>query len=563
MATIKLADQYIEIVANSTDPDFLHLLSSLSGVFKERRQNTFRCSVHKLPEVLRAMRNVQDSSGLVGVAKEVYDKEMLRRERTRLLKELGPDMTSDWLWPNQCLGIELAQINDRYNFFYDTRTGKTLMSLKIMYDRLRSGENRRCLVICPPNIIKAWQNDAAEHFPELKLSFFYGDTAQRYEALQTPAHIVVWSTTQLTNNIELLKQCKFDTCFFDESSKLKNYRSQISESALELAKHIKSWYNLSATPAPNCESEYYTQMRIIDPYIFNPFRTHFVSRYFDNTSRDKNYEKLKIKEDKYEEFMSIIEDYSIYVDQKSLPTAGKEWHNVYFELPQEVKDIYDEMRVQKSAEIKGVSIEPSIAAAIRAKLNQIASEFVLDTEAIKSNKIARMLKLNENKAETIAIGTSSRVEALDKLLKQLGEQKVVIWANYKEEFAMIRELLKDDARYINGETSVADKEQYIYSDFKKGPLRYLVCHPASVGMGINLTEAHVAIYYSLNDSWEALKQSSERIYGHIAVQPHKCHYYMLMARGTINEVIYDNVTNKRDLSTGLLLHLQGRFNSDR
>ena len=68
-------------------------------------------------------------------------------------------MTSDWLWKHQCLGIELAQINRRYNFFYDTRTGKTLMMLRIMHDRLVSGEAKRCLVICPSAIVKAWLND--------------------------------------------------------------------------------------------------------------------------------------------------------------------------------------------------------------------------------------------------------------------------------------------------------------------------------------------------------------------------------------------------------------------
>ena len=75
-------------------------------------------------------------------------------------------------------------------------------------------------------------------------------------------------------------------------------------------------------------------------------------------------------------------------------------------------------------------------------------------------------------------------------------------------------------------------------------------------MGINLTAAHIAIYYSLNDSWEALKQSSERIVGHINIQPKKCIYYIMQAEGTVNELVYNNVTNKRDVSIGFLEHLQ-------
>jgi hypothetical protein len=61
-----------------------------------------------------------------------------------------------------------------------------------------------------------------------------------------------------------------------------------------------------------------------------PARTRFVEKYFDNKSRSRNYEKLVIKWNMEDEFMSIVEDYSIYVDQAVMPTAGKEWHVVQF-----------------------------------------------------------------------------------------------------------------------------------------------------------------------------------------------------------------------------------------
>ena len=76
-------------------------------------------------------------------------------------------------------------------------------------------------------------------------------------------------------------------------------------------------------------------------------------------------------------------------------------------------------------------------------------------------------------------------------------------------------------------------------------------------MGVNLTEAHIAIYYSLNYSWEQLKQSSERIRGHIKVQPKKAIYYILAARGTIDEAIYSVVKNKKASSREFLAILEG------
>ena len=485
----------------------------------------------------------------------MYTEEMRRRCNTLDLKNNGPQYQNEALWKHQRLGVDLAAVNRRYNFFYDTRTGKTKMMLEVMYNRLKTGEAKRCVVFCPSAIVKAWLSDAAD-YPELRVVAFYGAPAERMKALSTPAHIIIWSTEFVHDNLELLKAAKFDICVFDESSKIKSYKAQLSKDMLELSLCIPSWYNLSATPAPNGKHEYYIQMRCIDYYVFSTARCHFVQKYFDDISRNRNYEKLVIKPNMEDEFMNIVNDYSIYVDQKVMPTAGKEWLPIYFDLDQEATIMYKTMCTDMYAEVEGISITTDMAAAMRNKLNQITSGFLIDTGAKKQNELDAKLGYKPAAKEVYRLSNRTRINVLNSLLNNIGKQKVVIWANYAEEFRELYELLGDSARYIRGGTSVEDKEQFIYRDFKKGPIQYLVCHPLSVGMGINLTEAHIAIYYSLNDSWEAFKQSSERICGHIAVQPNKCQYYIILANKTVNELIYDNIINKRDSSTGFMEHLK-------
>ena len=548
---------YIQLVAASTDAGLHALITKIPNIEKGRARDTYFCSLRKLPEILEILRGITESSQItVDSIKTLYEEETLRRSHTQMLKDLGPDMTSDWLWSHQCLGIELAQVNRRYNFYYDTRTGKTLMCLRILYDRLKSGKARRCLIICPTSIIHSWLDDAAKYFPELKIVAFYGDAAKRARALNEPAHIIIWATEHVANYIDVLKAVEFHTCVFDESSKLKNYKTKIAEATRELSLTIPSWYNLSATPAPNGEYEYYTQMRCLDPYVFSPARTRFIAKYFDNVSRSTKFEILRIKENMREDFMKTIEDYSLYVDQSVMPTAGKEWHVVNYELPESTMVLYNQMRSKMAAEVEDVVITADMAAAMRAKLNQITSGFLMDTEAIKENAVRRKIGEAESETEVYDLEDRTRIITLSNILASEPESKAVIWANYRAEFEMLKEFFGERARYIHGGTSITEKEQYIYDEFKRGSLQYLVCHPLSVGMGINLTEAHIAVYYSLNDSWEAFKQSSERIYGHIAVQPHKCHYYILQATGTVNELIYQNLIHKRNASTGLLEHLK-------
>lgn len=560
MNRILVNEYYVTIIADSTDKDFLHFLSFAATadilVDKQRSRDTYNCSLRALPEILKMLRPTVPVESMPEIFRRKYYKEITRRERTALLKQYGPDNTHPFLWTHQQLGVELAEVNDRYGFFYDTRTGKTMMSYQIMLNALRNGA-KRAVVICPSAIIKSWKDDAKQ-FPQLKVAAYYGDSIDKANALRTPCHIMLWSMEIAADCLNMLKAAKFDLCFVDESSKLKNRKSKISEAMLELSREIPRWYCLSATPAPNGEYEYYTQIKCIDPYAFPDAVGHFENRYFNDLSRNKNYKKLVIKPELKQSFMDMIAEYSIYVDQSVMPTAGKEWFTVGFELPTELKQYYDRMRTEMYAEVGGVTITADMAAAMRAKLNQITSGFIMDTDAIKENKLNKLRGTYADEKERYRL-SDYRIDELDTLLKSFGDKKVVIWANYQEEFEMIEDLLGTRARYIRGGCGVRDKEAYI-DLFRNGNLQYLVCHPLSIGMGNNFTVSHTVVYYSMTDSWEALKQSSERVAGHISVQPNKCQYYIMLAKGSVDELIYDNVTHKRDDSTGFLNHLEARFN---
>ena len=559
MNKIQVYQNFIQIVADSTDVPFLSLISQFSDIEKQRTRDTYRCSIHMLPEVLRVLRGIEDSSGLQSPVKEYYEEEMLRRSMTAELLQNGPDEEYPGLWNHQNLGVCLAKYNRRFNFFYDTRTGKTRMSYRIMLNALKARKARRCLVVAPAAIIPDWLSDATQ-FPELKVVAYYKSEKQKREALTMPSHIVLWSLGTFADNLELLKKIKFDMVVFDESSKLKNHHSAMAKAALELSQLVPSWYNLSATPAPNGEHEYYIQMRCVDPYCFSSARTHFVNKYFINMSRDSRYEKLRLNPDMYEAFMQKIKEYSIFVDQSVIPMAEKQWNVIEYDMAATTAAVYKQMATDAAIQLAdSTTITAEQAAAIRVKLSQITSGFILDSYAIKKNIVSRKLGEAVDAKEVYQIGDCERLQHLQTVLSFIQRKdpgaSVIIWANYTEEFTMLKELLGASARIIRGGTSTSAKEEII-SSFRAKSFRYLIAHPRSIGMGINLTVAHWAVYYSITDSWEALKQSSERICGHISIQPHTCRYLVIVARNTVNGIIYDNVINKRDDSLALLEHVK-------
>ena len=151
-----------------------------------------------------------------------------------------------------------------------------------------------------------------------------------------------------------------------------------------------------------------------------------------------------------------------------------------------------------------------------------------------------------------------RLRKLNVLLEnECSGEQVLIWANYRKEFELISKMLGDRCRCIYGGVSLQDKNGAIRL-FKSGRIQYLVANPASADKGLTLTNAHKAVYFSLNWSYELFKQSMERIYGDISKQPKHCDYYIMIAKGTIDRVLYSDVLQgKGSASYAVLNHLKG------
>lgn len=178
----------------------------------------------------------------------------------------------------------------------------------------------------------------------------------------------------------------------------------------------------------------------------------------------------------------------------------------------------------------------------------------MDTRAIKENAFYDDSNLSE-----WYLLDNYRFKRLEDLLmsEDIRDKQVLIWANYRKEFEIIQSLLGERCRCVYGGTSINEKNEAIRL-FKSGEIQYLIANPASADKGLTLTNAHICIYFSLNWSYELFKQSMERIYGDISKQPEHCHYYVFIAKGTIDRILYSDVLQgKGDASYAVLNHLKG------
>lgn len=561
------SDNYIEINCDRGDTETLSKLTSFNPVHSNRIKTKFWLSPTHIVEVLKEFRGITEDNFIAAPPQVVIRrrKELRAKAMVEDLIENGPredcyineNLT---LMRHQQLGREIARWRDRFCFFYDTRTGKTPLSLSIIYDDLKENPSHKWLVVCPLILIdNAWLEDANTFFPDIKTVSCHATTPKkRAEKMAQSASIYITNVESFAKYKEDFEKMGFHGCIVDESSTMKSHKSKTSGALVDFAQKMKRFYLLSGTPAPNGEWEYYKQLQAIDYYGVQESYTQFKNYFFIDISHNSNYEKLVVRPDRKDELYAMIKKYSLYVDKEDvLTTPGRTFHEVEFELPDGLKKHYNKMKNDLCIELEaneGIKITAPSAAAKLNKLNQITSGFIMDTKAIKENKFYDDSSLSE-----WYLLDDFRFKKLQDLLESsdLRDKQVLIWANYRKEFELIQSLLGERCRCVYGGTTITEKNESIQL-FKSGKIQYLIANPASADKGLTLTNAHISIYFSLNWSYELFKQSMERIYGDIRKQPKHCHYYIFIAKNSIDRILYSEVLQgKGDSSYAVLNHLKG------
>lgn len=444
---------------------------------------------------------------------------------------------------------ELAMLKN-LALFHDCGTGKTFTGLNIIKYHKAQGYGP-ALVTCPLSIIEdAWFADCQKFTPELSIvSLWDKNPAKRKERLAESHDIYVANYETLKYLYDDICNKQFDMLFVDESSKMKNPKSQITRALLSFAgihfrgskfkthNTIPLRYCLSGTPAPNNESEYWAQIKLIAGQGNNGFNDNFYAfrnKYFYSIPLGMTGQKIfKFRESMRQEFMDAMKPYCHIVrkeDALDLPEQIHEIRKVY--LSREEQKAYDTLKRELVLEFKDESILAKTALVEVMKLRQLTSGFAYGNNGIHQTG-------------------KSKFNELKDLLDEIGNHQVIIWCNFRYEISILfKELTNSDALWSGS----IDRDKTI-RDFKAGRIKYLIANPQSAAHGLTFTNCRYAVYFSMNHSYELQKQSQDRI--HRIGQNQKTTYYYLIADKTVDEPIFKAVQNKASLSNATLNYLKG------
>ncbi len=443
-------------------------------------------------------------------------------------------------------------------FFHDCGCGKTFTALQIIKYWKDRGIGP-VIVVCPLSIIDAaWLEDCRKFTPELSIVSLHSDKpAERKKRLMGSYDIYVANFETFKSLFKEIQLKGFQVIIVDESSKMKCPTSQITRALLSMAgiamkaksgiKYPAQYiipfrYILSGTPAPNSEDEYWSQTKFITGPGNNVFNDNFYAfrnRYFYAIPLGRTGQNIwKFRRETRPEFMDKLKEVAHVVRKEDAVDLPEQTHEkrIVILSPEEQK-AYDTLKNDLVLAFANETILATSALVEVMKLRQITSGFLY--------------------GDVIHQIGNSKLNELKGLLEEIGDKQVIIWANFRHEIGqLLKELPSSDALW----SGCPDRDKTIQG-FQNKQYQYLIANPQSAAHGLTFTNCNYAVYFSLNYSYELQKQSQDRI--HRIGQKWPCTYYYLIARGTVDEVIYKTVGGKAELSTEVLNYLRMDKNGNR
>ena len=460
------------------------------------------------------------------------------------------------LWAHQEEAVKRAKRLDNFALFFEPGTGKTRTVINILLDKYhRHRRILNTLVLTPLVVVEQFEREFhaySDKVPKGLVMALKGPNWKRLRFLEDNLKCG-FNVIAITNYEALYSKQLFDKLLdfaevlvCDESSKLKEPSAKRSKLTQKIADKCRYRYILSGTPILSSPMDIYQQFRILDGgqtfganfYIFRA--QHFIDKNATWRGNHNYFPNWVPKEDCSKSISEKISPISMHIKKEEaidLPPLVKK--EVFVEMSAEQKKAYQEMRDFFVTVVREKTAAAQLVLTKLLRLQQIVSGF---------------LKFDDDTEREFY--ECPRLDALSELLEETTPtDKVIVWAVFKRNYSQIRkvcERLKLSYVELTGETE--DKDDSVLRFNTDPTVRVLIGNQAAGGIGVNLTAAGTAIYYSKNFSLENDVQSAARNYrgGSLEYGHKKITRIDLCTVDTIDSLINDAIKNKLATSEEIL-----------
>lgn len=311
---------------------------------------------------------------------------------------------------------------------------------------------------------------------------------------------------------DILKRHEFEWLVIDESTKIKSPKSKVFFAHTSISWNAKRRNILSGTPNPNGFTDLWSQFYFVDrgltlepslkDYLWEYFVPEVVG-YVNTPGGRKQAVKYRLRSsEQRDNLIKRVRSVGIYLEQRDcidLPERTNMRRVVYMTPEQEAS--YDRMSIELVAELKNEKSGKSVQAdavnvlAKIMKLRQITSGFLVGKED-----------------EVVHLDNNPKMGDLDEFIEELGNKKLVIAAQFREEIRRIVERYREfNAEAIYGDVPVEERARIIRDFQNSDRCRVIVLQPQAAAHGITLTAASHLVFTSLDYNFEYYYQTAKRI----------------------------------------------------
>lgn len=423
---------------------------------------------------------------------------------------------------------------DYAGIFLEQGLGKTKVAIDLMLYWLTNRKLDTVLFVTKKGLIQNWIEELGVH-TYIKPKVLNGNITNDSNVLNSPARVILTHFELIVNrelSIKLLLECRNVAIIIDESSKIKNPSSHITQVFFRLSPLFKKRIIMTGTPVANRPNDIWAQIYFLDEgkalgEDFIEFSKNIKlsnDLYLDESAQEyfesgigTIYNKINgfcIRETKNSSTISLPDKVIHYVEA--------DWENSQY-------DMYETIRKEEFAIIKRDG-----------NLTEDNSEAILK----------RLLRLVQIVSNPRIVDEGYNVEPgkyriLIDLLDSIREknEKCIIWTSFVQNADWLtKKLTEYGVAEVHGGLSMAKRNASIKAFKEDDDIKILIATPASSKEGLTLTVANHVIFYDRGFSLDDYLQAQDRI--HRYSQTRVCHVYKLIMTDSIDEWVEALIQSK-------------------
>lgn len=474
------------------------------------------------------------------------------------------------LWPHQAEAVDRALQHDGFLLAIGMGGGKSRCAIEVAERTAAT----RVLIVCPKSVIGVWPSQLAEHAARRwdvwagKVNGSRGElrnpsVARRAEALieanklaiakhRPFAAVVNFEASHLGQMGELLRGTPWDLVIIDESHRIKAPGGKASKHIARVCHQVRARGGrilaLTGTPMPHSPLDIWGQLRALDGgdrlgTSYHRFCMAFgageVIRVAGGIERTIYKD---VRADRLADFTGRIAPVMFQKEQAELdaelglPETVDVQRSI--DLDPKTRAVYQRLERDLIADVEDDVVVAANAMVLTTRLGQLSGGF-------SKNPDGELVHVAD---------PPEKARLLADVLEDLDEHEpVVVFCRFHADLDAVRGVAERLGRTY-GELS-GRRRDGLTADSKMAPhVTVLGCQLQSGGVGIDLTRARYAIYYSLDFRLSDYDQSRKRV--HRPGQTRRTTYVHLLANDTIDWAVFGALRKRRDVVNAVLERLQ-------